>query len=313
MCEEQFSYIAVSSGLLIDGHGTWMTSKRGFLSYALEDWEIAERLFCDLERSGFKLWFDRRQFRPGGEVDTQVLNAIKESYFFIVLLTPISVSKDGYIRKEIALVFDMIDKLGMDQSFIVPVRVAECEPRSDEIGGLSHYIDLFPKWSEGINRLAPLLPTNGATPHIDGASPQEIQASLCDTSYILSVARGLRDRSAVAVFLDNCKRRLSAFDERVLSRKVLNVFRQMEDFSACIELHATIGCGAQDKDTRCTACGAQGTIIHGTIDFGGRSPMDYNDNYISLCVNCYWSYYYFEVDYNGTGPLNFDYGTNTYR
>src|SRR5437867_12054433 len=99
-----------------------MPDPRGFLSYAHEDSDAAERLFVDLERLGFTLWFDRRNFRIEEDVDAQVLNAIKESYFFLIMLSPTSVSKDGYIRKEVRLAFDMIAGLGLSHGFIIPVR-----------------------------------------------------------------------------------------------------------------------------------------------------------------------------------------------
>lgn len=275
--------------------------------------EAAERLFVDLQRSGFTLWFDRRNFRSEEDVDTQVLNAIKESYFFLIMLSPISVSKDGYIRKEIRLAFGMIAGLGLSQSFIIPVRIAECEPRPDEIAGLSHYIDLFPNWSDGLRQLTTLLPTNEGTPDIQGASPHEVHTRLSDVVYLSEAAVGLKERSTIAVFLDNCLRRVGGLDPQLLSRKIVNIQRNMDDFVACIELHFVERCGSLDNATRCMACGAKGTIIHGTIDIGGYSLSDYNDNYVAWCTNCYWAWHYFEIDYHGTGPLKFDYASNTYR
>ena len=70
--------------------------------------------------------------RSEEDVDAQVLNAIKESYFFLIMLSPVSVSKNGYVRKEVKLAFDMIRGLGLYQSFIIPVRIAECAPRREE-------------------------------------------------------------------------------------------------------------------------------------------------------------------------------------
>jgi hypothetical protein len=85
------------------------------------------------------------------------------------------------------------------------------------------------------------------------------------------------------------------------------------DFAACIELNNIHDCGRRDEKTICTECKAKGSIIHGTMDIGGFSQSDYNDNYISFCEQCFWHYYDFEIDYLGSGPLKFDYGSNIYK
>jgi hypothetical protein len=289
-----------------------MAIPRGFLSYAHEDSEAAERLFVDLEQMGFALWFDRRHFRPEEDVDAQVLNAIKESYFFVIVLSPTSVSKNGYVRKEVRLALEMLSGLGPSHTFIIPVRIAECEPRPDEIAGLSHYIDLFPDWRDGLRQLAALLPTNEEAPNIQGASPHEVQTRLSDVTYLRNAAIGFKHRSAIAVFVDNCLRQVRGLEPQLVSRKIINIQRNTDDFVACIELHYVERCGSGDNASRCGACGANGTIVHGTIDIGGYSQSDYNDNYVAWCTNCYWAWHHFEIDYHGTGPLKFDYATNTY-
>ncbi|MDR4468935.1 MAG: toll/interleukin-1 receptor domain-containing protein [Nitrospira sp.] len=289
-----------------------MSTGRGFLSYAHEDWAAAERLFRDLESRGFRAWFDRRDFRAEEDVDAQVLNAIRESYFFLILVSPTSVSKDGYVRKEVKLVLNMIRGLGLERSFIIPVRLGDCRIRPDEVAGLGHYIDMFPNWSEGVSRVEALLPINTALPDIEGASPQFVQAGLADPQLLGQKALALKDRYAISVFFDNCFRRLQDLDSELVSRKIESIRDNVKDFVASVELHFVWKCGTKDDATRCHKCGAMGAIIHGTIDIGGYSQSDYNDNYFVWCTNCYWAYHDFEIDYQGTGPLKFDYATNTY-
>ncbi len=86
----------------------------------------------------------------------------------------------------------------------------------------------------------------------------------------------------------------------------------LRSFSRCLELHYLHQCGAVDPDTQCHVCDSVGGIVHGTIDMGGYTPSDYNDNYIAWCVNCNWSSYEFQIDWRGTGPAPFNYKTNTY-
>jgi len=285
---------------------------RGFLSYAHEDWETAERLFADLVDRGHRLWFDRRDFQPEQGVDAQVLNAIRESAYFILLLTPVSASKVGYIRREIRLSLDMIREFGLGDAFVIPVRAQLCQPLQDELGGLSQFVDLFPDWNHGVEALSAAIPTGERTDLLQ-AGPHAIQAALCNPGYIERLSGSLRDRSSIGVTLDNFLSKLRGLDDSVVSHKISAMRHRLADFAACMELHFVHKCGELDQRTVCRECGARGAIVHGSVDLGGKSPMDYNDNYVSWCSNCYWADYDFEVDYLGQGPLTFDYATNTYR
>jgi len=305
--------MALGSGGLVN------QTLRGFFSYAHEDRAVAEKLFADLEQRDVRLWFDQRDFPPGPEdgfaayLDSQILNAIRESYFFVILLTPKSVSKEGYIRKEVRQALAMIRELGLERSFIIPVRAAPCTPSPEELDGLGHFVDLFPDWSAGVTQVRALLPANPACPDIATATPLEIQANLATLAYLRTTAAALAERSTLSVFLDNCLRRLRGIAPAVRSRKIEKIERGIDAFTACLQLHFTVGCGSLDPLATCRECSAKGTIIHGTVQIGGYSQSDYNDNYIVWCTACYWASYDFEIDYHGTGPLAFDYDTNSYR
>ena len=288
------------------------TPTRGFLSYAHEDQETAKRLYADLVSRGHLLWFDSVHFRRDEGVDTQVLNAIRESTYFVLLLTPISVSKEGYIRKEIRLALDMVREFELTSVFIIPVRSSPCQPLESELAGLTQFIDLFPDWVAGISSLSATIPTAEHTALLS-AGPHAIQAALCDPSYLQGLATTLRDRSGIAVSLDNSLSKLKRLDVSVVSRKISSMRMRPAQFAACLELHFVENCGALDPKTVCTECGAAGTVIHGTIDIGGKSPTDYNDNYVVWCTNCFWADYSFEIDYFGRGHLRFNYKTNTYE
>jgi len=241
-----------------------------------------------------------------------VLNAIRESTYFILLLTPVSVSKAGYIRREIRLALDMIREFDLRGAFVIPVRTQPCDPLQEELGGLSQFIDLFEDWRHGIEAISRTIPTRENTELLQ-QGPHAVQAALSDPAYLETLSKSLRDRFSIGVTIDNCVVKLRDLDGSVVSRKILSIRSHLKDFVACLELHFVHGCGELDPRTRCSQCGVAGMIVHGTADVGGKSPMDYNDNYVSWCVNCYWADYAFEVDYLGRGPLKFDYSTNTYR
>ena len=287
--------------------------KRGFLSYAHEDRQLANKLFSDLQKLNIPVWYDQENFDPNQDVDDLILNAIKESYFIVVLLTNNSVAKNGYIRKEIKLALNIATKLENKYSFIIPIRAEDCTPLPEELHGFRSFIDLFPNWGKGMAKLDGLIPYQGGLLDMDKKSAQEIQADLASFDIWKTISsKLLKDRNSLSVFVENSLRHLKDIPENLVSRKTKNISRQIKDFSTCLELHFVENCGKADPKTLCHICNAHGSVIHGTIEFSGFSASDYNDNYVAFCTECFWSFYDFEIDYLGTGPLKFDYKKNIY-
>ena len=286
--------------------------RRGFLSYAHEDRSLADKLYDSLFQRGITLWYDQRHFRLDQSVDAQILNAIKESYFLLLLLTPTSVNKQGYIRKEVRLALDMQERLQGGERFIIPVRAVECQPLAEELYGMSSFVDLFEDWDDGISHIERLIPIEGEATDLSGLSPLETQVRICSLSDLSEISKHLINRNDIKLFMENALRRFVGVDDDLLSRKTISIQRDRDDFTACLELHFVHDCGTLDPQTKCDRCGSAGSIVHGTIEMGGYSQSDYNDNYIVWCTECFTAYYDFEIDYNGKGPLKFNYAKNVY-
>lgn len=90
--------------------------------------------------------------------------------------------------------------------------------------------------------------------------------------------------------------------------KLGNLKNNLEDLAACLELRRSMNF---DPIAVCKHC-RRNSILHGTVQWGGRSASDYNDNYMVLCTSCLWAWYYFSIDYLGTGPDKFNYDSCTY-
>lgn len=290
-----------------------MTLPRGFLSYAHEDVDLAERVFGDLEREGVAPWFDRRHFSSGEDVDSQILNAIKESWFFLVILTPTSVSKEGYVRKEVKLALELRGATGESPGFLIPVRFGECCPRPEEVGGLAHFIDLVPDWKQGMDQVLSLVNARGSAASLRDTDPQAVQAMISDLAWLESAAVELRTRTSITLLLANALRMLRSMDPSLLGRKVLNLQAGLEDMAACLELHYVERCGALVQTAACVSCGGVGGLVAGHADVGGWSMSDYNDNYITFCTRCYRAWHHSEIDYLGLGPRSFHPASNEWR
>ena len=127
-----------------------------FLAYVMEDAAPAERLYEALQAEGFRPWMDVRNLVPGQNWPRAIERAIECSDFFVPCFSRNSVNKWGGFQAEIRYALDCARRVPLDDIFIVPVRLDECRvPRS--IQREFQYIDLFPDWTRGLQRLARMM------------------------------------------------------------------------------------------------------------------------------------------------------------
>jgi hypothetical protein len=97
-------------------------------------------------------WLDKYCLLPGQTWKSQIRKAIRNSTHFIALLSTHSVSKRGYVHKEVREALAVADELPENHIFIIPVRLENCEPSHDALHELN-WIDLFPSFQPGFDRL----------------------------------------------------------------------------------------------------------------------------------------------------------------
>ena len=123
-----------------------------FISYAREDKKVAIKLYNDLKEAGLKPWLDQKKLLPGQNWKHQVESAIKSSDFFIALLSNNSVSKVGYVQKELKRALDILDNYPQGEGFVIPVRLDECKPTNEILTNL-HWADLFDDYDFCLNQI----------------------------------------------------------------------------------------------------------------------------------------------------------------
>jgi hypothetical protein len=134
---------------------------RIFIAYASEDWRAAERLYMDLKRRGYSPWLDRRKLLPGQNWPRSIQDAIENSDFFIACFSRHSVNKRGSFQAEIRYALDCARRIPLDDVFFMPVRLDDCAvPR--RIQREMQYIDLFPEWAPGVDKLCGVIERQGA-------------------------------------------------------------------------------------------------------------------------------------------------------
>ena len=105
------------------------TSKRLlnlFLCHASADKQVV-RTLCDLLMSdGINPWLDEREILPGQEWDFEIKKALKSADLVVICLSTRSVTKEGYVQKEVALSLELALEKPEGTIFLVPVRLDDC-------------------------------------------------------------------------------------------------------------------------------------------------------------------------------------------
>ena len=124
-----------------------------FISYAKEDRKYALKLYNSLYRYGFiEPWLDEKNLLPGMNWENEIFSAINESNFVIVILSNVSISKRGFVQKELKKAIDVFLEMPPNKLFIIPARIDPCEPNYNELKK-NQYVDLFEDWDVGVEKI----------------------------------------------------------------------------------------------------------------------------------------------------------------
>ncbi len=123
-----------------------------FISYSPEDKETALRLYHDLKQHNLKPWLDQEDLLPGQNWKSGIRQAIKESAYFLTLISARSVSEKGFVQKEQRIALEVLDELPPDKIFIIPVSVDGSKPAFERMTEL-HPVNLFPSYEKGLEKI----------------------------------------------------------------------------------------------------------------------------------------------------------------
>ena len=90
-----------------------------FLSYAHEDIGMAKRIYQDLKKYGLDIWFDTESLEIGQLWENAILDSIEESDYFIAVISSNSITKKGYVQKELKTALKENDEL-------IPIQDINC-------------------------------------------------------------------------------------------------------------------------------------------------------------------------------------------
>src|SRR5687768_15475421 len=114
-----------------------------FLCHASADKPAVRKLYRYLRSKGMDPWLDEFKLLPGQRWQEEIPKALYASDAIIVLLSKNSITKEGYVQREIKFALDKALDMPEGRIFLIPARIEECEiPES-----LKSYqwVDLFQK------------------------------------------------------------------------------------------------------------------------------------------------------------------------
>jgi hypothetical protein len=102
-------------------------SLRVFLCHSSGDKPKVRELYQRLRNDGLEPWLDEEELLPGFDWQLEIPKAVQNSDVVIVCLSKDSITKAGYVQKEIRQALDVADEQPEGIIFIIPVKLEECE------------------------------------------------------------------------------------------------------------------------------------------------------------------------------------------
>jgi hypothetical protein len=99
---------------------------RIFLCHSSGDKPAVRQLRHRLQESGYEPWLDEEDLLPGQKWEQEIPKAVRNSDVVLVCLSQESVTKQGYVQKEIKLALDAADQRPDGTIFLIPVRLSDC-------------------------------------------------------------------------------------------------------------------------------------------------------------------------------------------
>jgi hypothetical protein len=111
------------------------------LCHSSDDKPAVRDLYERLHSNGFDPWLDEKNLLPGQNWSAEITQAVRASDVVIVCLSPASLTKEGYVQKEIMHALDVADEKPPGTIFLIPARLEPCEVPERFSGW--QWVDLF--------------------------------------------------------------------------------------------------------------------------------------------------------------------------
>ena len=112
-------------------------NKTIFLAHASEDKEYVRLLYSELKNNGLEPWLDEVNLLPGVKWDDEIKEAIKKSRFFLACLSKHSVSKNGYVQKELRTALAELEQKSFNSIYFIPALIEDISLPNIAVGTIN--------------------------------------------------------------------------------------------------------------------------------------------------------------------------------
>lgn len=122
-----------------------------FLSYAREDFDTVNNIHAFLDNENYNTWWDHKNLIAGQDWRFEIEAAIEQAAVCLIFLSHNSVSKTGFVNKEITRILDRMETMPEGKVFILPIRLDNCQiPRRLRTWHVLDYSDAL--WQADLRR-----------------------------------------------------------------------------------------------------------------------------------------------------------------
>jgi Leucine-rich repeat (LRR) protein len=114
-----------------------------FLCHSSEDKLQVRRIYKKLQGDSIDAWLDEENLLPGQDWEYEISKAVANSDAIIICLSNNSVSKEGFVQKEIRFALDKAEEKPEGTIFIIPAMLEEC--KVPQRLSKRHWVKLFEK------------------------------------------------------------------------------------------------------------------------------------------------------------------------
>ncbi|MBE4910815.1 TIR domain-containing protein [Haemophilus parainfluenzae] len=111
-----------------------------FISYAKENQTIAENYYSWLEKEGFSPWLDIKKLKGGQNWELEIDRALQKANVVMLLMSSTSVSKRGFVQREVKDALDNLRYKRPEDIYIIPIKIEQCDV-PDYISNKIQFID----------------------------------------------------------------------------------------------------------------------------------------------------------------------------
>jgi hypothetical protein len=97
-----------------------------FLCHASDDKAPVRALYEQLLADGIRCWLDEVDLIPGQDWNREIEQAIDVCQYMLVCLSSRSVSKSGYVQRELNMALDKAREQPEGRIYLIPVRLDDC-------------------------------------------------------------------------------------------------------------------------------------------------------------------------------------------